>query len=452
MEAELYALSKGGYDMKLKKATKKSIKLKAAMLAICLSVSGLAGCGGASPYDEFTAAADEEIGFDTYEDTKDAAEIAEAEVEDDAEDDAGTEENASGAAEDDSAGTKEETGTSPLEGKDKKLVYEGSVAIDAIEFETAVGSFKETVQKFGGFLENEQSYGAGGDYASESSYGKEEPRTFRATARIPSDSYQEFMEQTEGLGKVTESNSQVTNMTRQYGTLKAELEIYEAEYARYLKMFDEVSEDKAMLAIQEKLTELSLNIARTKSEMSVIDTDASYSIVNIHISEVAVYEESATSFPQRLGDVLAKSWKNMLKFFENLLFFFILHWYKLLLLFLIIWLIVKFVKKQQAKSEQRRQQMMQSYQNGQRRQGGVQPGTSPAPPVQSQMEMNSAPSEQPQVGTNSAPSSQPQMEMNPAPSEQPQVGTTSIPSSQSQIKAEEVKLSEAQKEEGSHHE
>ena len=431
MEAELYALSKGGYDMKLKKVTKKSIKLKAAMLAICLSVSGLAGCGGASSYDEFTAAADEEIGFDTYEDTEEITEAKEA---------AEPEEDASGAAEDDSASTKEEIGTSPLEGKDKKLVYEGSVAIDAIEFETAVGSFKETVQKFGGFLENEQSYGAGGDYAPESSYGKEEPRTFRATARIPSDSYQEFMEQTEGLGKVTESNSQVTNMTRQYGTLKAELEIYEAEYARYLKMFDEVSEDKAMLAIQEKLTELSLNIARTKSEMSVIDTDASYSIVNIRISEVAVYEESATSFPQRLGDVLAKSWKNMLKFFENLLFFFILHWYKLLLLFLIIWLIVKFVKKQQAKSEQRRQQMMQSYQNGQRRQGGVQPGTSPAPPVQSQME------------TNSAPSSQPQMEMNPAPSEQPQVGTTPIPSSQSQIKAEEVNLSEAQKEEGSPHE
>lgn len=364
------------------KGTGRWVRLRAMLFAVGMSTAVLAGCGGGTPFDETTASVSEEIGFDTYENTESAEAVADdAAVQDVAEPEE-ERDNTSEAAEGDSADAKGEKSASPLEGKDKKLVYEGSVAIDAIEFETAVRAFKDTVQEHGGFLENEQSYG-GSKYTEESSYGKADPRSFRATARIPSDSYQGFMEQTEGLGKVTESNSKVTNMTRQYGTLKAELEIYEAEYARYLKMFDEVSEDSAMLAIQEKLTELSLDIARTKSEMSVIDTDASYSIVNVSISEVAVYEESSTSFPQRLGDVLAKSWTNMLRFFENLLFFLILHWYKLLILFLIVWLIVKFVKKQQAKSQQKRQQMMQSYQNGQRRPGAAQPVQTAVKPEES---------------------------------------------------------------------
>lgn len=401
------------------KETRKWICLKTALFAVCMSTALLAGCGGGTPFDESTASADEEIGFDAYEDTKSAETVAENAAAEEIAEPEEAEDNASGAAEQDSAETKGEEGASLQEEKDKnkKLVYEGSVAIDAIEFETAVRAFKETVQEYGGFLENEQSYGAGGKYTEESSYGKADPRSFRATARIPSDNYQDFMEQTEGLGKVTESNSRVTNMTRQYGTLKAELEIYEAEYERYLKMFDEVSEDNAMLAIQEKLTELSLDIARTKSEMSVIDTDASYSIVNISISEVAVYEERSASFPQRLGDVLAKSWRNMLKFFESILFFLILHWYKLLLLFLIIWLIVKFVKKQQAKSELKRQQMMQSYQNGQRRQGVVSPG-------------------QPQTGT--------------AQPGQPQMGTAQP--GQPETKPENANLPGSRKEEDVHHE
>lgn len=170
------------------------------------------------------------------------------------------------------------------------------------------------------------------------------------------------MDKAQGLGVVTESESQVTNMTRQYGTLKAELEIYETEYERYLKMFDEVSEDSAMLAIQEKLTELSLDIARTKSEMAVIDTDAIYSTVEMRIQEVTAFEQKESGFFNRLLKVLSQSWQGMLSFFEAVLFFFILHWYKLLLFFLIILFIVKFIKKYQVKSEQERRRVMQDYQ------------------------------------------------------------------------------------------
>lgn len=170
------------------------------------------------------------------------------------------------------------------------------------------------------------------------------------------------MDKAQGLGVVTESESQVTNMTRQYGTLKAELEIYETEYERYLKMFDEVSEDSAMLAIQEKLTELSLDIARTKSEMAVIDTDATYSTVEMRIQEVTAFEQKESGFFNRLLKVLSQSWQGMLSFFEAVLFFFILHWYKLLLFFLIILFIVKFIKKYQVKSEQERRRVMQDYQ------------------------------------------------------------------------------------------
>lgn len=342
------------------------------ILTACFCMMALTGCGGS----EFTAdgSAGDDIGFDAME--EDAADEM-AEIDDEMAEE--NEDNAKTKSADTDAGeTDQDNSADSSKDQNKILVYEGAVTLDTMKFEDTVKSFKRTVEEYDGFLENEQSYGDS-TYNPDSPYGVGDSRSYMATARIPSESYQDFMRKTEGLGNVTESSSRVTNMTRQYGTLKAELEIYEAEYDRYLKMFDEVSNDKAMLSVQEKLTELSLEIARTKSEMSVIDNDASFSTIQIQIYEVAAYRETNEGFFDRLGNVLVKSWKNMLRFFENILFFFILHWYQLLLLVLIIFVIVKFVKRNQKKAEERRQQMMrarqeQMLQNGMGQQKAVQNG------------------------------------------------------------------------------
>lgn len=346
--------------MRRKESEGIQVKCKAVffVMAICLCVPFLAGCGGGTS-SNYSEKSSEEIGFQGY-----------GEMEDAAEDDAAAEpEEAEDTVQENGADAKAQESEEAKASQDKILVYEGYVSIDTLEFEDAVRAFKQTVEGHGGFLEDEQSSGKGGGYEESSLYDSVAPRTFTATARIPSDCYQDFMDKTEGLGQVTESNSKVTNMTRQYGTLKAELEIYEAEYQRYLKMFDEVSDDNAMLAIQEKLTELSLNIARTKSEMSVIDTDAAYSTVRVTIYEVAEYKEEQEGFFDRLGAVLIESWEGMLAFFEAILFFFILHWYKLLLLFLIVFSIVKLIMRYEKKNKQKRQQLLQA------KQGGVMTGT-----------------------------------------------------------------------------
>lgn len=346
--------------MRIEEAKIMKFRFKAALLAMAVCFCGLAlsGCGGTA-YDDIASEKNEEIGFQEYKEEADEGV---------------TEEDTDSASEGGSGSADEEEGedASSADGQEKILVYEGTVSIDTMEFEGTVRAFKAAVGEYGGFLEGEQSYGTGGRYEEESFYSAEDPRTFMAIARIPSEKYQDFMAKAEGLGNVTESSSRVTNMTRQYGTLKAELEIYEAEYRRYLKMFDEVSDDNAMIAIQEKLTELSLDIARTKSEMAAIDTDATYSTVEVHIQEVAAYRENGAGFPERLGNVLAKSWEGMLGFFEGLLFFFIMHWYKLLLLLLIVFFVIRFVKKYEEKNRQKKQQAVQAYQQGMQGKQGAQ--------------------------------------------------------------------------------
>lgn len=236
-----------------------------------------------------------------------------------------------------------------------KLVYESTVNIDTLEFAKAKQEFESLIDKYNGFIESQSITDDGGNnvYIYKNDDIKKH-HTLCATVRIPSDNYDNFMSETSGLGDVRSSNEVVTNMTQTYGTLQAQLEIYETEYQTYMQMLSDVKDDSTRLEIKEDITEISVQIATIKSQMAVIDTDVEYSTVNITINEVEEYmeEKDTSTFANRLVNTFKTSWKELLNFLENMLFVIILNWYKAVFVVLFIWLFAKlihFVKKPRRK-------------------------------------------------------------------------------------------------------
>lgn len=153
--------------MKKQESGANILKGGTAFFAVAASVCMLflAGCGSVVN-DNASAEMKEEIGFQEYADAAVGSEeegaLEPAETESQTVADAGA---ADGAGEDAQA----------FEAQDKILVYEGAVAIETMEFEDTVRAFKKAVQECGGFLE-EQSYGAGSQYAEESFIARRIPR------------------------------------------------------------------------------------------------------------------------------------------------------------------------------------------------------------------------------------------------------------------------------------
>ena len=240
--------------------------------------------------------------------------------------------------------------------KKKMLIYRCTMTIDTLDFENAVSNLKNKVSEYHGFIEKEEQTD-GAPYAGAYVVNEEDKSYYyNATIRIPSQYYESFVSSTDGLGMLRSKNSTVDNVTTTYGTLAAELEIYEAEYERYLVKFEEAKDDAIALTIEQELRSLAITIADIKTQMSIIEGDVEYSYVTVTIRQVTEYVEitpSPTPTPTPVDDRFStefkttakKSWNDCLEFFQGIILFLVRSWWILIIWAIIIFGIIFFVKR-----------------------------------------------------------------------------------------------------------
>jgi hypothetical protein len=246
------------------------------------------------------------------------------------------------------------------------LVFRCTMAIDTLNFDETVSLLKTKINEYHGFVENEhQSDGgnSGGRYVIDE---EDKDYYYTATIRIPSEYYESFVSSAEGIGTLRSKNSSVDNVATRYGTLKNELEIFEAEYDRYLKQYNETQDEQVALEIQRELRNLAITISDIKSEMSMLESDVAYSYVTITIHKVSEKEikkeekevKEEDSFGQKLKKTAKQSWDDFVGFLEGIVLFLVSGWWVFLLLVLIALAIFLFIrhgiKKGKKKAEARR--------------------------------------------------------------------------------------------------
>lgn len=246
------------------------------------------------------------------------------------------------------------------------LVYRCTMSIDTLNFDESLTALKTKVAEYHGFVEREnQSDGNNGNgrYILDE---EDKDYYYTATIRIPSEYYESFVSATEGIGTLRSKNSSVDNVATRYGTLKNELEIYEAEYDRYLKQYNETKDEQVALEIQRELRNLAITISDIKTQMSSLESDVAYSYITVTIhkvSEKAVKKEKEEvkeedSFGTRIGKKAKQSWNNLVDFFEGIVLGIVGAWWGIsigLIVFLVLFFVIRHKIKKAKKNKLARQ-------------------------------------------------------------------------------------------------
>lgn len=325
---------------------KKKITVKKSLLAMFLMLLCVTGCGNSESkntgmYDSFGA------------ESQDSSDFEEVDVNgiDNAYSGEMSEEDASTATEEeenraDGNGNVKEDGEQVLDRE--MLVYRGNLIIDTLDFDQSVGTFRDVIKNAGGFVE-EESTQDGGDLYSDYQISKSEKRyEYEATVRVPSKKFDEIMEGSSTLGDVRSKSSNVENVTQQYGTCKSELEVYQVEERRYLELLEKAKKDETVLEIEEKLFDLQVKIAELKSTMKNIESDVTYSYIQISIRQVTEYAEEpevTDTFMQRLVSTCKSSVEQFISVLEGILFFLIYTWYYILIIAIVVYIFIKRKRK-----------------------------------------------------------------------------------------------------------
>ena len=196
------------------------------------------------------------------------------------------------------------------------------MSVDTLNFETSLSGFRNALDTYGGFVEQE-NFSDGGSEGRWYSSSEEKWKSYTATVRIPSKDYDNFCNAAGGLGDLRSKNASVTNMSQEYSDLSTTLAIYEAKEARYLALLADITEDEYAIAVEKELTDIQIQIANLKTRMNTIETDVAYSYVYFTLNEVKEYEAEPVktdTFAERLSSTLSSAGEGFLSFLEWLLF------------------------------------------------------------------------------------------------------------------------------------
>lgn len=316
---------------------------KISITSFLLSAALLTGCGSSSNYASDTAGISQNSkGYASYDSASEAYYDSDYSYSDEVE---------NGDASSNSSG--DEDGLTADRIKKEMLVYSCDMSVDVLDFDTAVSKFKESLDSYGGFVENE-NYNDGGSGSRWYSEDDEKWQTYSATVRVPSTDYDAFCAAAAELGDLRSKNASVQNVSSEYYDLSTTLEIYEAKEQRYIALLADITDDEYAVSVEKELTELQIEIAKIKTRMNDISTDVAYSFVNISINEVKQYTPEPVqkdTFGQRLKNTISSTASNFVKFLEVLLFIIIALLPYIILIGIIVFVIIlirKSIKKKKA--------------------------------------------------------------------------------------------------------
>ena len=198
----------------------------------------------------------------------------------------------------------------------EKLVYRCDMYFDTENYIDSVNELKNLMNQYGAFLEYENERNNGG-YGNTPSL-----HIYNATIRIPSENYQDFLDNMGNVGELMNKCQDVQNLSQEFSDLSSELEVLEAKRDSYIAMMKEaktLDDMESLLMIDERLTEVEVSINQIKTRLNSINNDVAYSYITVTISEVKEYEDPAPeTFGERVAQGFKNGWENFVGGCQNL--------------------------------------------------------------------------------------------------------------------------------------
>ena len=226
----------------------------------------------------------------------------------------------------------------------RKIIKNASLSMETMEYDGAYQVIEEITEGMGGYIESPPVEGVS---LYDQKHGYQSNRYASFTARVPADRLTAYIDALAEEFNVTNKSESGTDITDQYYDTQARLENLKIQEKRLLELLEQAGQLADLLEIERELADVRYEIETITASIKRMDSQVSYSTVNIQLSEVIEYQENTPAprtFGDRLKDALKGSAENFLDFCEDLLFALIYAAPVLLLLLVIVIVVVMIIK------------------------------------------------------------------------------------------------------------
>lgn len=220
---------------------------------------------------------------------------------------------------------------------DQKIIYTGQLNLETTEFEDTTKALSGLVESLGGYLQGSTVGGGGRGY-----------RWADYTVRVPSESFQRFLDQVGGLAHVTWQNTELENITETYYDTEGRLKTQQIKLERLQKLLAQAENMEDIITIESAISETEWSIENLSGTLRHYDALVDFATVNVNVQEVyklSDTEEVPESFGDRLGSAFIRGLSAFGDGLEDFAVSLAYNWTWVLLWVVIIVLVVLAVRK-----------------------------------------------------------------------------------------------------------
>lgn len=159
----------------------------------------------------------------------------------------------------------------------QKIIKRYDYRYETEHFDDAYEYLKEQITAYNGYISSSEITG--------SSYS-DGYRTLYLTARIPSESSEEFVSGMGQLGVVVRQSETAEDVTLQYSDTESRIASLKTEQESLNKLLEQADSLETIIALQDRLTEVRYELESYQSKKKLYDDLISYSTVDITLEEV----------------------------------------------------------------------------------------------------------------------------------------------------------------------
>ena len=204
----------------------------------------------------------------------------------------------------------------------QKLIYTGDVSISSENIDKTYQELVSYMNKNNGKIESMSKSAS----------------TKKIIMRIPSENFLKMYDSLENLyGEISDSSMDVKDKTKEYTETAKKIEILETEYNELKEMMEQSNDVQDLLAVKDRMVNVTYELEFLKSRNETIDYDANYSILSVWISSSKYEEPEVESFGTQFKNSLRASIYGLKLF----ILFLVRIWWIIIILITIIIFIIK---------------------------------------------------------------------------------------------------------------
>ena len=325
-----------------------SVRLLALATTGLLLISGLAACGAGASKSAYVSETMAAASGGMYREEA-AAEEAVADVDSAANmkmNSALLEERGDTGA--DNTGSDGQVDTSEIPDS-RKLIRNVDLSFETTDFDTFVQDIQRKTTALGGYIESSDV--SGNAYT-------DRRRNAYFTLRIPKPQVDTFLSFAEGEANLTRKYENTQDITLQYYDTESRKKALQSEYDRLLELMAKAESVDAVIAIEQRLSEIRYQLDSFESDLRRYDNQVDYSTVTVDVSETTVLTASEKSgFWSRVQANLESNLEDLCDAATGFLIWFLSSLPVLLalaILFFIIYRIVKAIRSRRKEKKKKK--------------------------------------------------------------------------------------------------